>query len=270
MTELNVSMNNQYDIGINKQKEANEIPLIGFGTYRIKNIETLIQSINIGYRHFDTAELYQNEHLVRKAMDHINEKIYITTKVSKKSIYSNKIKESWNERLSIFNHVDLMLLHVPSKECRKDWNIFCDLYKQNLSKVTSIGVSNYDVDDLEQLKGCEYQPAFNQIEITPFCPRNELINYCRVHWIKIIAHTSLTNKTKFDNLILHDLSIKYNASVANILLSWAKMLGLYIIPKSESMDHMYENLYNYIELSSNDMKTLGNLDVNYKLINVKR
>lgn len=252
------------------------LPLTGFGTYRVKDIETFRTALNTGYKHFDTAELYKNEHLVKHAIDeHIsknnkNDKIYITTKISKKSIYSNKIKESWDQRIKIFGHVDLMLLHVPSSDPLTDWSMMCELYLKDSNNVKWIGVSNYEIEDLERIKHCRFKPAYNQIEISPFCTNHRLVKYCNDNDIKIIAHTCLTNTTKFDNKLLSDSANLLKISVPNLMLSWARTCGYTVIPKSLSYDHMYENLYHGVTLTDEIIRSLNGLNDDFKLIKIKK
>ncbi len=249
------------------------LPLIGFGTYRIKDIEAIKTALRMGYKHLDTAELYKNEYLIKQAIDEIvdkHNKIYITTKISKKSIYSSKIKESWDERIKIFGYVDLMLLHVPSKDPLKDWSTMCELYSKNSENVKWIGVSNYEIEDLEKIKNCQFKPAYNQIEISPFCTNDKLVKYCNDNKIKIIAHTSLTNATKINNKLLFETSVSLGITVQNLMLSWAHTQGYHTIPKSLSHDHMYENLYNQNVLSDDVIQKLNTLDINYKLTIIKK
>lgn len=245
------------------------LPVTGFGTYRVKDIDVIRKALLIGYKHIDTAELYKNEHIVKQAIDENNEKIYITTKISKKSILSGKIKESWDERLKIFGYIDLMLLHVPSKDPLKDWMTMCELYRKN-KEVRWIGVSNYEIDDLEKLKGCDIKPAYNQIEISPFCTNEKLVKYCNDNNIKIIAHTSLTNTTKFNDEKLSSVALSLGITIPNLMLSWARTQGYYVIPKSLSHAHMYENLYHGIILPDDLIQTLNLLDSNYKLIKISK
>jgi diketogulonate reductase-like aldo/keto reductase len=248
------------------------LPVTGFGTYRVKDIDVIRTALSVGYQHIDTAELYKNEHLVKQAIDEIDKtkrKIFITTKISKKSIYSGRIRESWDQRLNIFGSIDLMLLHVPSKDPLKDWTIFCELYQKNIHQVQWIGVSNYEIQDLEKLKDCPIKPMYNQIEISPFCTNHRLIEYCNQNQIRIIAHTSLTNGSRFNDQALMDQAHGLGVSVPNLMLSWARNQGFHVIPKSISVVHMCENLHNLI-LSDDCISTLNQLDSDLRFIKIVR
>lgn len=246
------------------------IPLIGFGTYRIKSIEPILNAISVGYRHIDTAELYHNENLVKQAINLTHDKVYITTKISKKSIYSNEIEKSFYERLNIFGYIDLLLLHVPSKNCKRDWDTLIELYKKNKTRIGQIGVSNYDINDLDQLKNSEMMPKYNQIELSPFFVRHELVKYCQTNNINIIAHTSLTNATKLTNNVIINMANKYYTTPAEILLRWALKKGFHIIPKSENIDHIKQNLNTNNDLSDDDFNELDKCDDELQLIKINK
>lgn len=252
----------------------------GFGTYRISNQNIIEDAIMCGYTHFDTAELYKNEHMVQNAIEKAknaknaknakdNKDIFITTKISKKSIMSDNIVSSFYERLKIFPYINLLLLHVPSINCRKDWLILCELYKQNRDRVGNIGVSNYDIEHLEEIMDCPIKPYCNQIELSPFYIRTELVKYLRSRDILIVSHTSLTRTEKFDNKVLNEMAAKYNTTVARVLLKWAKEHEYIIIPKSSTIEHMVENKEQaLINLTSDDMAILNGLNENFHITKV--
>lgn len=241
------------------------LPHIGFGTYKIFDQTVFENAIKNGYIAFDTAELYKNEQLVKNAIDICSDKkkIYVTSKISKKSILSGKIKESFYERIAIFGYVDLILLHCPTNDCRRDWEILSDIYEKNRDKVGFIGVSNYDIRHMEQIKECKIKPYCNQIELSPFYTRFELVKYLRDASITIVSHTTLTRAEKFDNEKLIEISKKYNTSVANIMLMWAVYYNYIIIPRTKEVDHMIENKVYKCILSKDDIEILNSLNENY-------
>jgi diketogulonate reductase-like aldo/keto reductase len=253
-----------------KKQRMTQLPTIGFGTYRVTDQSVIENAIRCGYNHFDTAELYKNEIIVKQAIESTaTGKIYITTKISKKSIEAGQIENSFYERLSIFPYIDILLLHVPSNDCRKDWDQLCELYQKNRQRIGYIGVSNYDTHQMKQLEGSAIKPFCNQIELTPFYTRTELVNYLRNNDILVVSHTTLTRTEKFENINLQILSKKYNVSVASILLHWALTNNYIIIPKACSYDHMVENKsLPKFELDSGDIKLLDSLNENFYITKV--
>lgn len=221
-----------------------ELPLIGYGTYRLKNPYTnILYALRLGYRSIDTASLYQNEVEVGKAIKDSGiprEEIFLTTKVKLADLLKGEegirsvVKLSL-ERLNTY--IDLLLLHVPTNNLRENWQTLISLQS---SQVRRIGVSNFDIKHLEQLSG--EVPYANQIELSPFLPRKELVSYCQKLGIKIIAHSSLTKGRKLNDQRLIVLSQNKGTTPAQLLLSWAVSQGFAVIPMSSNKDHIKENL----------------------------
>src|SRR4051812_48521541 len=127
----------------------------GFGTYQIKDKSIINAAVENGYNFLDSAELYKNEDIVASVIrDHPDKQIFVSTKISYIAIEKGHIEKSFYERLEKFKgiKINLILLHKPSNDCRKDWQILCDLYAKHRDKIDYIGVSNYDLSHLEQLK----------------------------------------------------------------------------------------------------------------------
>lgn len=237
----------------------------GFGTFQIKDPVILNEAIKNGYNFLDTAELYRNEKIVIDVIkSNPDKQLFVSTKISYIAIEKQKIEKSFNERLALFKdiRINLLLLHKPSNDCKRDWNLLCDLWSKNRDRIDYIGVSNYDTKHLEQIKDCHIQPFCNQIEVTPFFSRTKLVELCKNNGILVISHTTLTRGIKFDNPILINLADKYSTNVPKILLKWAKQNGYVTIPRTSRLDHLLENIKdsNFI-ISNDDMKSL-NYDLN--------
>ena len=247
-----------------------DLKLRGFGTYKIREFEPIESAIRNGYNFIDTAELYKNETLVAEAIRESKLPIYVSTKISFKAIRSGKIKKSFMKRLEIFEGIklNLILLHQPSDDCKRDWEILCELYEQNREFVEHIGVSNYGIQHLEQLKNCEIQPFCNQIELNPFYNQKKLIDHCNHLGIRIISHTTLTQGLRLSETKLIKLSSKYRVSTARILLKWAKQNGWLTIPKTDILEELQENLQLDFKLSEKDLKLLNNMNEDYQLIKI--
>jgi len=236
----------------------------GFGTYQIKDRSVLEAAVQNGYNFFDSAELYRNEDLVIDIIkSHPERKLFVSTKISYISIENGEIEKSFNQRLTKFNgiKINLLLLHKPSNDCKRDWSILYDLYSQNRDKIDYIGVSNYDLKHLKQIE-CLPTPFVNQFELSPFNVRPDLVDYCKVNNIIIVSHTTLTRTVKFNSLILINLANKYQASVAKILLKWAIQNGFITIPRTSKLDHLLENIKEtHFDITPDDMRIL-NVDLN--------
>ena len=263
--------------------ECENLTLKGFGTYKIKEIDAIDSALKNGYNFLDTAELYKNELLVAEAIRNNSatnpEKgherflpdgtpLYVSTKISFNAIKKQKIEKSFYKRLAIFEGIKLniILLHQPSDDCKRDWDILCELYSQNRDKVEYIGVSNYKLEHLMELKDCPIQPFCNQFELNPFYLQKDVVDYCRDSNVKIISHTTLTQGLRLDEPKLVEISRKYQVSVARLLLRWAHQHNYITIPKTCILEELLDNLELGFEIRHEDIKILNDMNEDYCLI----
>lgn len=162
----------------------------------------------------------------------------------------------------------MLLLHFPTSTCKKDWETLVELYNNNRNKIGHIGVSKYDVEDLKQLESSKMKPEYNQIELSPFFVRNELVQYCHDNNIKIIAYRSLTNAKKLNDITI--MANKCQISSAELMLKWVLKKGFHVIPKSENVDHLKQNLNVKNDLSEDDVCELDKCNAGFQTVNVDR
>ena len=163
-----------------------EMPILGFGTFQIPDNETeqaVIQAIQAGYRHIDTAQSYMNEEATGLGIANsgvAREELFITTKIWIENTSYEGVQASFQrslERLGL-DYVDLLLLHQPYNDVYGAWRAMEELQKEG--KIKAIGVSNfavYRVVDLALFN--EITPQINQIEINPFHQQKEVIDALR-------------------------------------------------------------------------------------------
>lgn len=245
--------------------------MIGFGTYQVKDPVILDAAVNSGYNFFDTAQLYKNEHLVIDLIKrHPDKELYVSTKLSYIMLEKGKLEEAFMTTIEKFGQIkiNLLLLHKPTNNCRRDWEQLCELYLKFRDRIDHIGVSNYDIIHLEQIADLPIQPFCNQIELTPFYTRKDLTDHCKSKNIIVTSHTSLTRGNRFNCDVLNDLAAKYEATNANILLTWCRQNGYFVIPRSENIEHMTDNLKTEYVLGNEDMNKLNSLNDNYAITKV--
>jgi diketogulonate reductase-like aldo/keto reductase len=243
---------------------------VGYGTYKLKekHLEiTLPEIYKLGYRIIDTATLYGNQKAIYKVLgkhELSTDMFNITSKVDRFNI-GNRQKvlndvESTFRDLNV-KQLDTLLLHAPTtpENDLEAWHILEDLYTNGMVK--NIGVSNYDVNHLTYLlEKCNVKPVVNQIEITPFLARERLTEFCNNNDIKITAHSSLTKTRKFENTTIQELSKKYDTTPASILLSWAKYKHFNVIPRTTNLQHLQDNIINFVQLEHDDISLLDKCD----------
>jgi diketogulonate reductase-like aldo/keto reductase len=252
-----------------------EIPVIGLGTFLSKPGESTYNAVryalDFGYRQIDTAAFYQNEGDVGRAVRDskiTREDIFITTKLwNSDQGYSNAIRayEASMKKLDL-GYIDLYLIHWPQQGTREEsWRALEKIY--NDGGVNSIGVSNYTIKHLEEMKNyAEITPAINQVEFHIYLYQKELLDYCTNENIYIQAYSPLVRGKKFKIDTLNAIAEKYSKTPAQIMLRWTIDVGTITLPKSVNEQRIIENASIFdFELSSEDRKFLDSLNEDYRI-----
>ena len=251
-----------------------EIPVLGLGTYLAvgnQAYDAVMFALEYGYRHIDTAAFYGNEAEVGRAVrdSGINrEDIFITTKLwNSDQGYDNALR-AFERSLNNFglDYIDLYLIHWPLTGKRKDsWKALEKIHDDKTAR--SIGVSNYTIRHLEELKSyANIMPVVNQVEFSPFLYQKELQEYCENEGIYIEAYTPLTRGKRFGDPALVKIAKKYSKTPAQILIRWALQVHTIVLPKSANQDRIKENadIFDF-NIADEDMMILNNLNEDYRI-----
>lgn len=254
-----------------------KIPVIGYGTWKLRNDETTIDiiknAIEVGYRHIDTAFAYGNEIFVGKGIKESGikrEELFITGKLwNDDRGYANVINACKRtiENLNC-EYLDLYLIHWPASPAvhnnwieinNETWKAFEYLYETGL--VGAIGVCNFKTSQLEEiLKSAKIKPMVNQIEFHPGFMQKEILDYCNEKEILVSAWSPLGTGKLLKFEILNEIAQKYNRSVAQLCIKWCLQNGTLPLPKSKDKERMIENLsVDDFEISKEDMETINKL-----------
>ncbi len=264
-------------LNIKSIKELNngvKIPLFGLGTYLNDNgkraIDSMLYALEIGYRHLDTAAMYNNEKEVGQAVKNSRiprNEIFITTKLWNSDHGYQKTIDAFHRSLDKLksNYVDLYLIHWPVENLRLDsWRALEKLYSDGYCR--AIGVSNYmerHIDEL--LNNCEIVPAVNQVEFSPFLYLKGLQQYCESNGIALESYSPLTKGYRLHDAQLISIAEKYHKTSSQILIRWCLQKDVICIPKSSQKQHIKENADVFdFEITENDMLELDNLHENYR------
>lgn len=248
------------------------IPSIGFGTSLVigdECIQIIQKAIEVGYRHIDTALVYENEIEIGKAIkqSNINRKdLFITSKVWKDSMGYEKTLNSFEKSLKMLDleYIDLFLIHWPNNKNEslnvETWKALETLYKKG--KVKAIGVSNFLKHHLEALlPNCEIFPMVNQIEFHPGLMRKETIDFCKENNIVVEAWAPLGKGQMLNNETLNNIATKYNKSTAQLCLKWCLQNDVIPLPKSSNENRMKQNLDLFdFEIAEEDMDMINNME----------
>ncbi len=227
-----------------------DIPQLGFGVFQIPPEETRMavgEALSAGYRHVDTAAAYRNEAGVGAALAESGiprEEVFVTTKLRNGEQGSPRAAFEASRQALGLDWIDLYLVHwpVPSQGLyTKAWKELESLYAQGL--VRAIGVSNFLPEHLDTLlAGSTVVPAVNQIEAHPTFHQAALAEKSRSHGIAVEAYSPLGQGRDLDSPVVMELSAKYAATPAQVVLAWHLGLGNIVIPKSATPERIRENL----------------------------
>jgi diketogulonate reductase-like aldo/keto reductase len=227
------------------------IPLLGLGVYQsdpgTETQQAILWALEAGYRHIDTARLYGNERDIAAILPRApvpRQELFITTKLwDSDHGYASTIAAFENSRRDLgVEQVDLYLVHHPiAHRLRKEtWRAMEQLLQDG--RCRAIGVSNHNVEDLEQLlEVALHPPLVNQVEFHPFLYQKALLSFCREKGIQLEAYSPLTRGRKLDDVRLLRIAGAHGVTAAQVLIRWLMQHRVVAIPKSVKRDRIVEN-----------------------------
>ena len=248
-----------------------EIPILGFGVFQITDLteceRSVVDAIQTGYCHIDTAASYQNEEAVGRGIKRSGvgrEELFITTKLwIQRNGYEGTIKAFENslKRLQL-DYIDLYLIHQPFGDVYGEWRAMEELYQQG--KVRAIGLSNFPPDRIIDLMiHNKITPAVNQIEVNPFHQQIDTQKFLQDNSVQVEAWAPFAEGKNniFQNELLLSIAAKHKKSVAQVILRWLSQRGIIVLSKSTRKERMMENISVFdFELSTEDMTAITTLD----------
>jgi 2,5-diketo-D-gluconate reductase A len=251
--------------------DGNEIPQLGLGVWQVPQKETarvVLDAINAGYRHIDTAEGYGNEEGVGEAIRKSGvprDDLFITSKLRNGGHARDLALKSFDETMRKLGieQLDLFLIHWPVPEKDKyveAWQAMIDLQKEG--RIRSIGVSNFNPDHLTRImEATGVTPAVDQIELHPEFQQRDKRDFLKLHNIAIESWSPLGSGAVLDNPTLVRIGKKHKKSVAQTIIRWHLQEGLIVFPKSTHKERIEENIDVFdFELDADDMATIAGLD----------
>lgn len=252
------------------------IPQIQLGTWLINNDDVrkvVRQATGVGYRSFDTAKDYGNEKGVGKGIwnsDIERSDIFLTTKLPTAVKDYEGTKEAIDDALDRFSleYIDLLLIHSPQPWIEvnrtddrhfegnlENWRAMEEAVKAG--KVRAIGVSNFLQEDVANIvDNGTIKPAVNQIEVHIDKVPMDLKNYCKSLGIQIEAYSPLAHGRLLKDPKINEYANKYNVSPAQLMLAFDLQLRCIVLPKSDNIAEMKENLHIDFRINDEDMKKL--------------
>ena len=251
--------------------DGRPIPQLGLGVYKATEAETA-QAVEValgaGYRHVDTAALYNNERGVGsglRASGVPRADVFVTTKVWDSDHGFDNTLRAFDHSLELlgFDYVDLYLIHwpVPSQ------NLFVETWQaleslQADGRALSIGVSNFAPHHIDRLLlEAEIVPAINQVELHPWLSQTGVRDYNAAHGILTEAWAPLARGRLIGDAVLEAIAAKHHKSTAQVVIRWHLQLGNVVIPKSVTPNRIVENFDVFdFELDLSDLAAIATLE----------
>ena len=226
--------------------DGNSIPVLGLGVWQIPNGPTTVKAVRwaleLGYRHIDTAQAYGNEESVGRALKQSGvprDEVFITTKFYPGSEDPVAEAEGSLSRLGV-DYVDLYIIHWPQGGPTWAWPGM--ERAKELGYARSIGVSNFDLRELEQVTAvATVPPVVDQVQFSPFEYRRRLLGAAETRRVALEAYSPLGTGRHLTDSTVERVASQVGRTPAQVLLRWCLQRGLIVITKSTHRDRIAEN-----------------------------
>lgn len=255
--------------------KGEDVPALGLGTWKLDGkacTEAVERALEIGYRHIDTAQAYENEQevglaLTQSAVD--RDDLFLVTKVWRENLAPDQVRTSTQQSLKNLgvDYVDLLLVHWPVDEVPVGQTLQAMRKLQEEGKVRYIGVSNFPPARLEE--ALEEAPLFcNQVEYHPFLSQDELLAILRRHGMLLTAYSPIARGMVAENETLQQIGEAHGKSAVQAALRWlVQQEGVAAIPKAADEDHLQSNFEIFdFELTPEEMDRISGLARGERLV----
>lgn len=261
------------DIPTRELSDGTTIPQLGFGVFQVPPEDTkkvVLQAFEVGYRHIDTAQMYQNERGVGEAIAESGlsrDEIYVTSKLNNgfhRPEAARRAMDESLERLGL-DQVNLFLIHWPlptryDGDFVSTWQTMVEL--QKAGKTASAGVSNFQSAHLDRIVAeTGVAPVVNQIEVHPYFANEGARSATARHGALVEAWSPLAQGSVLEDPALLEIADAVGRTTAQVTLRWHVQRGDVIFPKSVTPQRMEQNFAIFdFELSDAQMSTVDGLD----------
>lgn len=245
-----------------------KIPLVGLGTWALRGRECARlteQAIRLGYRHIDTAQMYENEREVGEGVRASGKRndVMVTTKVQPTLLSPPDLERSVKESLAKLrlDAIDLLLIHWPNPRVPLSETLGAMAKMKREGYAKQIGVSNFTVALLEEANKVTTEPLVcNQIECHPFLDQDKVITACKSHGMAVVAYSPIARGGASGDKVLERIGQEHGRSAAQVCLRWLTQQGIAVIPRTSKVERLAENLASLeFDLSDAEMREIAGL-----------
>jgi 2,5-diketo-D-gluconate reductase B len=251
--------------------EANgaKIPLVGLGTWDLRGracARVVEQALRLGYRHIDTAEMYDNEREVGEGVHASGVKrneLFVTTKIWPSHYAPRDLERAARDclvRLRL-SEVDLLLLHWPNLQIPLEETLgaLCKVKRDGLTR--HIGISNFTVALIEEALKIASEPLVcDQVECHPFLDQSKVLAACRAHGMAVIAYSPIARGNARNDKVLARIGSAHKKTAAQVCLRFLVQQDIVVIPRTSKLERLSENaaLFDF-KLSKEEMAEIASL-----------
>ena len=247
---------------------------LGLGTWQNKGEncrKSVKHALNIGYKHIDTAQAYENEEYVGAGIEDSSvdrDEIFLASKVWISNLKPEEVISSTEESLEKLgtDYVDLMYVHWPSGEYSGEETLEAlqELKQQGL--IENIGISNFEVPQIEEALN-HVDVYANQIEMHPLLPQEEIREFCEENGVDVVAYSPLARGEVFNIREIQEVAQKHGVSEAQVSLAWIMEKGVTPIPKASTEDHIEDNFEaRELELDEEDVEKIDSINGEERMV----
>jgi diketogulonate reductase-like aldo/keto reductase len=245
------------------------IPLLGLGTWDLRGrvcARTVEQALRLGYRHIDTAQMYENEREVGEGLRASGVKrddVFVTTKIWPSHFAPLELERSARERLAQLrlNEVDLLLLHWPNPQIplAETLGALAKVKRDGLAR--HIGISNFTVALIEEALKVTTEPLVcDQFECHPFLDQSKLIAACRKHGLAVVAYSPIARGDARKNDVLKRIGAAHKKTATQVCLRFLVQQDIVVIPRTSKVERLSENAAIFdFTLSDDEMNEIAKL-----------
>lgn len=249
--------------------EANgaKIPAIGLGTWELRGrscTRLVEQALRLGYRHIDTAQVYENEREVGeglRASGIKRDEVFVTTKVWTSHFAPLDLERSVKESLSKLHlsKIDLLLLHWPNPRVPLPETLGALARVKQLGLTRHIGVSNFTVALIEQaVAACPEPLVCDQVEFHPYLDQTKVREACARHGLAVVAYSPIAKGRVKNDRILARIGQDHGKTAAQVCLRWLVQQNVSAIPRTSRVERLSENIDIFdFELSDEEMSRIS-------------
>jgi len=245
-----------------------KIPIVGLGTWALRGRDCARlteQAIRIGYRHIDTAQMYDNEREVGEGVRNSGKRadVIVTTKVQPTLLAPHDLERSVKESLARLrlDVIDLLLIHWPNPRVPLSETLGAMAKMKQEGYTRAIGVSNFTVALLDEVNKVSPEPVIcNQIECHPFLNQDKVIAACRQHQMAVVAYSPVARGGAKGDEVLERIGLAHGKTAAQVSLRFLVQQGIAVIPRTSKIERLEENfaLFDFT-LSDGEMQEIRGL-----------